>query len=204
MRLVVIAMIVVCAHLPSAYAFYRLSDGTIASRLNAGIIVRGGPIPVWRFEALRGEPQTPPPEIAHGELLLAAASVEHTGVEFGHMAETMNHTDASVRSRAISQNEPTNLAQLSSGPNGQEVAYTLEVTKGQRLSMALKSFLNRHRIALQWNARADFRAQQGYRIDGDSVESIVKKALDSYDLSATYWEGNQVLEVRLSDGALTR
>lgn len=74
--------------------------------------------------------------------------------------------------------------------------YRLEVRSGQRLSEALKAFLERERWRLAWEASGDFVIAHGFAVEAPDLKGLLSRVLPAYGLSATLYEGNRVAAVR--------
>ncbi len=74
------------------------------------------------------------------------------------------------------------------------------VTSGDLLSAALNGYLKSNGMTMQWNTRSDFVIQHTYALDGDKYQDVLKNVLSSYGLSATVWEGNNVVEIYTTNG----
>ncbi|WP_205617372.1 TcpQ domain-containing protein [Pelomicrobium methylotrophicum] len=91
-----------------------------------------------------------------------------------------------------------------SGPlKGAKVArvapYRFEAARGERLSEALRTMLESEGWTLVWDSGADYLIRHDYSVEEKDLESVLKRVLSAYGLSATIYTGNSVVAVYPSE-----
>ena len=74
------------------------------------------------------------------------------------------------------------------------------VLEGQTLSEALRGYVTRHRMRLQWNARTDKVIDHPYMVKGRTFEEVLEAIIRPYGYSANIWDGNAVVEIYVAQG----
>ncbi len=74
------------------------------------------------------------------------------------------------------------------------------VLEGQTLSEALRGYVARHRMRLQWNARTDKVIDHPYMVKGRTFEDVLEAVIRPYGYSANIWDGNAVVEIYVAQG----
>lgn len=74
--------------------------------------------------------------------------------------------------------------------------YRIEVADKERLSEALRSFLQKERWRLAWESTNDFVIAHGFAVEAKELKDALERVLSAYGLSATIYEGNRVVAVR--------
>lgn len=74
--------------------------------------------------------------------------------------------------------------------------YRFQAQSGERLSQALRAFLEREGWQLAWEAQGDFVIAHGFAVEAPELKPALERVLGAFGLAATLYEGNRVAAVR--------
>ena len=135
-----------------------------------------------------------------------AATTKQRPASAPPIASTNGAKSGGISTTPLAETRPLRVARVE--PPTQPVATAspkvaeFNVKEGDHLSDALRQFLQLHNKRLQWNTRADFMIEHPYRVSTNSLVDTLSVVLKEYRLSATLFQGNDVIEVFMNNGEL--